>query len=361
MRARLDEAVFSTAGHRYDWMDVVLWAKGWDGWARFERSVRLGLACARRVEEDEEAADPDESLVETAASEFRYAAGLLSAEEMEGWLTRSGLTAEEWMASMERGVLARRWSGEASETLATFPVGDDVVEAALWCEGICSGDLDRWARALAGRASVYERLRKEIPDLDQALDREAGDAPAPKWDDIVGTAPRLPREACEARVLHLARLELALRRFTARVLTPDAIRHRIGARYLDWIRLDCDVLSVTDEQAAREAALSVRADGQDLHEVAMLVDAEVRDERIYLGQADPAAREALLSAGKGDLVGPLPVGDELRLVLVRDKVMPSEADPEIRRWAEEDLVARRLAREIEEGVEWLRPIADDPR
>jgi len=157
---------------------------------------------------------------------------------------------------------------------------------------------------------------------------------------------------------HLSRLESALRRFTAGVLTPRAIRDQISARYLDWIRFDSHVLSVADEQVAREAALSVRADGLDLGAVAPLAGTVVREERLYLDEAPPTVRDALVSAGRGDLVGPLLVGDEFQLVLVRDKVMPTEADPEVRRRAEGDLLARLLDREIAARVEWHHPIAE---
>jgi len=356
MKEKLAEPVFAVAGRRYDWADVVLWARTWGGWADFVRVVRLGLACARRVEEGAEGLGPDEGEVEEAANEFRYDRSLLSAEEMDTWLVRSGLSAEAWMASMERAVLKRKWSDEAEMIATEFPVTDEEVEAALWCDGVCSGELTRYARELAARASVYARLREEAEGFDDAIEAEVLGLLASAPEDTAETVPGFGPEACRAKVAHLARLEVALVRFSAEALTTRAIRDQISAHYLDWIRLDCHVASFPDEQMAREAALSVREDGLALSEVAELARATVDDARIYLDEAEPNLREHLLSAAKGDLVGPVPMDQEFLLVLVRDKVMPAEADPEIRRRVEHALIARLLAREVDARAQWLSSI-----
>ena len=351
--------MFSVAGRRYDWTDVLLWAKAWGGWAQFEGSVRLGLACARRADEDAEAAGPEADLVESAANEFRYDRGLLSAEEMEAWLRRSGLTAEDWMASVERAALKRWWLDEAAEILEAYPVADADLEAALWCDGVCSGELMRYARELASRAAVYARLREAAEDLDRAIDPEVRDLLASLPQDVAGTVPELGRVALNERLEHLARLEVSLHRFSAEVVTPRAIRDHIGAKSLEWIRVDCQLLGVPDEERAREAALLVRADGLDLSEVARLARAGVHEKRVYLEDAEPLLRERLLSATKGDLIGPLRVGEEFLLVLVRDKVMPTEADQDIRRRAAGDVLAKGLAREVDARVAWHEPICHD--
>jgi hypothetical protein len=352
MRARLAESVFSVAGRSYDWLDVVLWGLVWGDWAELEGEARLGLACVRRVDEDAEADPADPTLVEEAANEFRYARNLLSAEEMEGWLARSGLTAEDWMASMEGAVLRRRWSDEAAETLAAFPPGEPDVEAALWREGICSGRLERAAGEVARRAAAHASLGGEAANVDRALEESVQAELASAGDRLAASALGLRAGDCAERLAHLARLEVALRQFAAEVLTEPAIHAQIDHRGLEWIRLDCAVLSVADEQAAREAAMSVREDGLELAEVARLARAPVREERIYLDETSPEIRERLLSAGRGDLVGPVAVDGAFWLALVRDKVLPTDADPDVRRRAEDELLARLLAREVEARVLW---------
>lgn len=356
MRRRLGEPVLSVAGRHYDWLDVVLWASGWGEWARFEADVRRGLACARRAEEDA-AAGFDEGAVEDAATEFRYERGLLSAEEMDAWLAGAGLTAEDWMASVERAVLRRRWVDETEEILEAFPISDDDVAAALWCDGVCSGELIRFANELARRAAVHARLREEADGRDDVLGPESRDMRAVRLEGLDDTVALLGCAPSPDRLAHLACLEVALRRFSAAVLTPRAIRDQIGARYLEWIRLDCLVLSVPDEQVAREAVALVREESQSLPEVAELARATLEETRIYLDEVEPVLAEPLRGASKGDLVGPVAVDDQFWLVLVRDKVMPTEEDPAIRRRAEEGLLARLLARDVEARVRWHHPLA----
>jgi hypothetical protein len=271
-----------------------------------------------------------------------------------------GLAADDWMASMEQAVLRRQWSEEEAATLEAFPARDAEVAAALWCEGVCSGQLVRAAQEVAKRAALYARLCAQTADFDQAAEGELQDELASAPQALAGTVLELTPEASGEKLVHLARLEIALRRFSAEALTPRAIQEQIGHRSLEWIRLDCQVLTVPDEQAAREAVLSVREDGLDLAEVARLARAQVREERIYLDEAEPELRERLLSAGRGDLVGPLPVDGIFWLGLVRDKVLPTEADPDVRRRAEDDLLARLLTREVEARVQWHAAARGDP-
>jgi hypothetical protein len=354
MRDRLAEIAFSVAGCRYDWTDVLLWARGWGGWAAFETSVRLGLACARRAAEDADAEGPDADLVQAAANEFRYDRSLLSAEETKAWLRRSGLTVEAWMACVERAALKRWWAGDAAAILAAHPPTDADVDAVLWCEGVCSGELARWAQALAGRAAVHARLNDERSegDADAGVAEVLARVPGDLTRGLRGT--RGPRGA--DRLRRLARLELALQQFAGQILTAEAIQEHIAARRLEWIALECEILQLPDEHTAREAALLFRADGLGLSEVARLAHAAVHRARVYLEDAEPALRERLLSAARGDLVGPVRAGDAFQLVLVRDKVMPAAADAAVRRRAEADLLARRLAREVEARVQWHHPV-----
>jgi hypothetical protein len=357
MKDKLRERVFSIAGYRYEWADVVTWARAQGMWEEFQEAVRLGLACARRLEEDE-AAEIEGDRVEAAANEFRYARGLLSAEEMDAWLDRVGLSAEEWMASIERGLASEEWSDEAADILEAFPVSDEEVEAALWCEGLCSGQLGRFARELARSASIDARLREEDAALDAAIAPHVQEARALVAKAVADPVLGLDALMSAERLAHLAHLEAARHRFRAAVLTPQAIRDQIAIRYLDWIRFHGEVLSVSDEHVAREAAAAVREDGLPLAQVAALARESVEEIEFCLDDVEPALREPLLSAGKGDLIGPVAVGEEFRLVLVKDKVMPSDADPRIRRRAEEELLTRLLAREVDARVEWHVELSD---
>lgn len=126
----------------------------------------------------------------------------------------------------------------------------------------------------------------------------------------------------------------------------------MDAHRLDWIRLEVREIAFADEAAAREAALCLREDGATLESVANDAHTPVREGRYYLDETDPETRPMLLSAGPDELVGPLSLSDGFHLVLVREKIMPSDQDADIRRRAEETLVSSLSEREAHTRVRW---------
>lgn len=352
MKTRLGEAVFSVAGRPYDWADVVLAARLRGDWADLAGEVRLGLACASRADEEDEDADPD--AVEAAANEWRYARDLLTAEETEAWLARWQLTTEDWMEAMRRAVLRRGWADEADDILAEHAVDDAEVDEAIWAELVVSGRHARLAEALAARAAVYERAKElESATFEQEVAGDARVLLEAGDDDLAGVGlPALTPEACRGKLEALAHLEAGFRRLAAQVLTPRAIADQLHAHHLDWIRIDCRYLAFPAIEMAREARLSVREDGLDLAEAAEAAGTEIKEARLYLDQLEPALRDAFLGAGKGELLGPLPLGSEFAVFLILDKTLASADDPETRRRAEEAAWASVLGREVDARVTW---------
>ena len=147
-------------------------------------------------------------------------------------------------------------------------------------------------------------------------------------------------------------MEQLFERASRGILTDEAIRAQVEAHRLDWIRLEVRDLGFSEEAAAKEAALCLREDGASLESVAADAHSPVRDGKYYLDEADPEARPLLLSARPDELVGPLAFPDGFHLMLVRGKIMPNEQDSEIRRRAEETLLARLSEQEAETRVQW---------
>jgi hypothetical protein len=110
MKALLEETVFSVGHADYRWDDVVLAAQVWGDWDRIRKRARAGVAFLSALEEQEDDRVSDDEM-ESAAEEFRYARDLISAEEMEDWLGRWGLTAETWMDWVRVSVLRQKRSG----------------------------------------------------------------------------------------------------------------------------------------------------------------------------------------------------------------------------------------------------------
>ena len=141
------QVAFTVGGDEYSWDDVVLAAELRGEWARVRDRLRQGLACLRASEEREDG--PEEPEIESAATEFRYSRDLVAAQEMEDWLTRWNVTTEGWMDYVRWSLLRQKWSGQIADQ-------DDEVDSLIHVEAVCSGDLERFASDLAGRAAVSE-------------------------------------------------------------------------------------------------------------------------------------------------------------------------------------------------------------
>jgi hypothetical protein len=324
------QVVFSVGGAEYLWEDVVLAAELTGDWARLRQRVDEGIACLRRWEQEPEALDEGE--IESAANEFRYERDLISAEEMEEWLARWGLTAEGWMDYVRGSLLRQKWSGDPAGP-ATGSSSEEEIEEHILAEAVCSGEFRRLANTLAGRAAIAARES----EARESEARESEDGPA---------APPTGRSE------RLQSLELSFRRFCERALTPEVVKAQIRAGQTDWTRLDCRCVSFPNEEAAREAALCVRTDGRTLDEVAGDANREIRREGIYIEQTPPDSRDLFLGARKGELIGPVQSGEEYLLYLVLEKVLPSESDESVALRARETVVARLVEGEMNDRVKW---------
>jgi hypothetical protein len=354
------QVVFSVGDSTYRWEDVVLAAELWGDWARLRDSARQAAACLLREDEEEEDPVSDEA-VESAADEFRYARDLVSAEEMEAWLGRWGLTAEAWMDWIRSSVLRRKWSDELADLLSDYEPSEEDVEDLLVAEAVCSGALERLAYRLAGLAAVDGRERampadRLLPDESDlaATVREFSGRLSEK-----GVQP-LMVAADPTKLERMARLELSFRGFRQRMLTPAAVDRELRSHRTEWTRLECHCVSFPREEQAREAALCVREDGSDLAKVAAGAGAPMRAERILLGEVAPEVQERFLGARGGDLVGPVQLGEEFVLYAVLDVAMPSEGDPADRRRVEEAILKRLVDREINDRVRWAAPLGVEP-
>jgi hypothetical protein len=290
--------------------------------------------------------------IESAADEFRYGRDLVAAEEMEAWLERWGLTAESWMDWIRSSLLRKEWSDSLADLVSEESASDEDIGERIQTEAVCSGELERLASELAGRSAIYEKEARgksngpgREPDVAAIFEqfppdlRERG-------------LPGISLETSRAKMERLARLEACYRRFCERAVTPEAVAAMIQASQTDWLRLECDSVSFPEEQAAREAALCVREDGEELERVAEDANREVHREEIYIEGTEPDSRHYFLGAQKGETIGPVGRGEQFVLYLVREKVLPSGDDPRIAARAEEAVVQRVVEREVNDRVKW---------
>ena len=111
-----------------------------------------------------------------------------------------------------------------------------------------------------------------------------------------------------------------------------------------------------DEQVAREIVLSVREDGRGLDEVAADARVEVQKTRAYLDALPAALRDPLLTAGRGDVLGPVPLDGGFAVFVIDDKVAPSIDDPDVLARATTAILDGWVEREITDRVRWHAPL-----
>ncbi len=343
-----DANVFSVEGEPYSWRDVILSAVLRGDWRAAERRARQGAACARLAEAS--GAGLPTGALEAAGSEFRYAHDLVTAQSMEEWLARNGVTVQEWTACLRRNLLRARHSGNIEEPVRTYPIShEDAVRLTL-VDAVCSSELATWAHALAERAAAHAYLQGGVApasaDVAQAGSPEPVDSSA--LTVLWGDDPTL----LAAAVRRLRRLDESLQGFRTTLVTERAVQDYISTRQLDWVRFDCRVMAFPNAGMAAEAALMLREDGERFTSVYQVAHTEPRAAQFFLDQIEEAMRDHFLGSRPGDLIGPVHVDNEFVLYQVEEKVLPTIRDADVRRRAEDGVLSTALDQQLERRVKW---------
>ncbi len=332
--------LFSTSSHTYTWLDMALAAMIRGDWASFDDRVTRGAALTARAERRNEW--PDEAEVDAAATAFRYERDLLTIDETEAWLARTGLTMELWTDILLRNLLRSQDDGAVLDRVAV--AADDALVRA---EGICSGLFLRFTEQLAARAAVADALEEPVePGVVQGI-VDAVRRAWPGWLD--GIAP----DRLDERLRRLAAVDAGFRAVAARMADDESMAARVGRSRLEWMRVDLERLSFETTDAAAEAALCVREDGMTLSDVAMEAGQPIDDVRAVLEDLEEPLREVVLSAGVDTLVGPVDLGGRITVAMVISKMPPSLDDPLVRERAERAIVESLGQKAIFSHVTWL--------
>ena len=349
MQNLFGKTVFAVGDTDYTWEDVVLFAKARGDWTELKNQVAEGLACLRSAEATSYSIPVQD--VTSDANAFRYRRNLITAEETETWLKLWRLSVEDWMGYIRRSLLRRRWADELREIVARYPVPDDEISTCLQAEGICSGNLARFARNLAGRAATCQKTKERAEDV---ISRERIQSQLGVFLKNIDSYDMegLSRESLREKMENLARLETVFERITAGAITADALRSCVAANRIEWIKLVFDFVTFADEHQAREGSLCVREDQMTLSEVAAEAQVPVRQATLYIEELKPEVKSQFLACGVGDLLGPLRWEGHYALCRVVDKTMPDEAEPQIRQKANQAILDRLVNREINDRVRW---------
>jgi hypothetical protein len=285
---------FSVGAVVFSWGDVIAAATRRGEWAELERNA--GRTAGRTGEIDRDC-------VSAAARDFRRERGLIAGDDLDRWLVHWGLTADEWLEFIRRSLVPPDGGAE---------VRPDAESVAV--DAVCSGVLIRFARRLAEDAA----LAADAGFIEKDLDRVAA----------LGERGR------------------------SQAVTDDAVEREVLSHGLDWTRLVWQSLTFADADAAREAAMCIRLDGDSMGQVAEVAGIEASSSSALLEDAEPSLRPYLEAAVRDELVGPVEVDDGFALVVVEDRRPPDPADGELRRRAEAVLAERATRRVLDAWVEW---------
>lgn len=304
----------------FGWEEIVAAAEAWGEWQPFFELTRQTLACLQWAGESGRRLSNGE--LQEAATAFRYAHNLISAEETQSWLGRWEMTIADWMNCLRGQLLREHWAAQLNQIAAAQPVSDAEVAAVIKHYAVCADKVGEWARQLAGRAAI---AAKSGP---------------------LAVASQSPREL-------IGSIEAAFAVQRQLAITPAALAGKIADHRLDWLRFDCRYVWFGEERLAREAALCVTEDGLTLDEVARDARGVVQEWSFYLDEVGTEARPYFLAARQGAWLGPLPLLAGFPLLQIVGKRAPVPNDPQITARAEQAIINHALAQETNGRVKWL--------
>jgi len=126
------------------WADVISPTRASREWDATEAAAAAGLSAVAATA----AADLD-AAVTAHVTRWRRARRLLSADDTVAFLSRWGITEEQWLAHMRRQVAA-----ELSAKARPSGIDPGELAQAAWIEGVTTGALERAARQLAESMAV---------------------------------------------------------------------------------------------------------------------------------------------------------------------------------------------------------------
>jgi hypothetical protein len=334
-----DDVVFSIDADGFRWRDVIVAAVRWGEWSNAEERTRQGFAAVRHSETSGDSLPA--STLETASREFRYSRDLVTALSMEQWLTKRGVSPKDWTGYLKRELNRGRWPSRLDALVAEHPLADDDAARLTLIDVKFSDEIGRWAKMLAARAAAVVGL---------PLPASAG-APL-EFPAAVRALLGDDEAAIHASANRVQAIDRAFEQFRAAQITEPVLSDYVANRQLEWMRFECRLMAMPEEDAAAEAALLMREDGERFTTAYRAAHVLPKATQFFYDQIDGSLRDQFLAARPGDLVGPARVNDEYVLYLIEEKSVPTVRDPDVRRRAEEGVLEHALSQQLDRRVRW---------
>ena len=283
--------------------------------AHFRRALDVAWAgvCRRAEQEDFEA---DEDVAQAGSEEFRAERDLITAEETEQWLDARGLTVDEFSDYFVRA----QSKGTPDAPVIPYEDAPSELRDQLRIDLIISGDFDKLAEQLAWRFASHTG-----PDATPPLE----------WQE------------------ELRELEAAYEAQRALVLTPEARTDTLTLLRLPLTRLELEVLELESADAAHEAILCLREDGESMEDVAHDGGYPLRHRQWWTGELAEDLQLRLLSAAPGDVLGPFPNGEEFQIYRLVNKTEPQLSDTSVSAQVDDHLVQNYFADLVGTHIRWI--------
>ena len=249
------------------------------------------------------AAAVDETAVDAQVQRFRYAHGLVSAQDCLAWLAVRSLSFADLRASMRRRLLPV--SGRAA----------DAVQIDL----MLSDDFRLLTRALAARVAAAHEL--QMPLEGSALQC---------W----------------------AQIDAGFSAHLGETIIDDARDRLLAQDRRQWLRIEGEVVEFDRLDAAREARHCVIEDGQSLTEIAALGGFAHRSECWWASELPASWRQALFQIRPGMVTTVIADGERQLLLGFTRLIEPSRADPLLAARLEELLVEQQVRVLLTRHVQW---------
>jgi len=319
-------------GETLDIADLVLLGLITGTWQSFQAALRRRMCLAADA-----AAKPSAEQVHAQATKFRYAHGLLSAAEFSSWLHERSLTLADLSGVLSRELLQEQAAG------AERPCEEELdLRGVPRAEALCGGVLGPLAQDAIARLSARHMLEDDTPP--DPSDARVQHALSEALASTASGLAQLGEAELRKRLCRLTALEDALNRASRALAGPDELARVLSEHKLDWLRLTGEQLSVRSEGAAREARMLLCEERLAIAEVAERCASTPRTVTFYLEQAPPELAAALLASVPGEVLGPWRALEQWHVLVLAEKVTPSESDPVLHERAAEEILADTLKR-----------------
>ena len=309
------------------------------------------------VESEEKAAEldePDEAALQSRSEEFRYERDLITTEETEHWLDERGLTLEDFNDYFLRHYWKDALGEEIEPTKIDYFLAPEELRDLLAAELWLSGDLDRMAVQLSRRFAALHvaggETTRDLVETERAnFYKRAGldDESLPEWLTRMGRDPQWLEE--------MLKLEAAYRRQRAALLTPEELARALQSLRMPLTRLDVESMELESRDAAREALLCIREDGESMEQVASEGRYPYWRDEVALEDFPADWQRLLLNAVPGQVVEPLEREEGFQLCRLIRKSEPDLMDAKVRGRVERQILERHFSELSARCVRWIIP------